>query len=211
MTVYFRALLPPGDGPSPQLPRGASDEHYVVAGRVQRPVVSLPRVVVRARNLDETLVQRQVVSYRVLPALLVLSVVGKVLEDVVVDTAQGELSLGAGAYCHHYQCVVGEWRFLELLFLVVQFGVFVVVSILYGRLCISAGTRGQGFFQLGGGGRGGVAGTALFRRRNDEIRSAADLLLSCVPRSGARGSAELNVRASEAMKVVVAHLRIRLG
>ena len=57
-------------------------------------------------------------SDRVLPALLVLPVVGKVLHDVVVDAAQRQLSLRAGADSHHYQCVVRvSWLLLLRLLL----------------------------------------------------------------------------------------------
>lgn len=64
----------------------------------------------------------------VLPALLVLPVVREVLHYVVVDAAQGELSLWAGANGHYYQCVVREWRLLVLssFLLVVSYTLFVV-------------------------------------------------------------------------------------
>lgn len=42
---------------------------HVVTVRVQRPVTALPRLLIVPRNFDETLVQTQIVSYRVLPAL----------------------------------------------------------------------------------------------------------------------------------------------
>ena len=43
----------------------------------------------------------EAVSDRVLPALLVLSVIREILSDVVADAAQCELSLGAGTDCHY--------------------------------------------------------------------------------------------------------------
>ena len=61
---------------SPPAQVAAVVEH-VVAVRVERPVAALARLLVVARHLDEALVQRQVVTDRVLPALLVLAVVRK--------------------------------------------------------------------------------------------------------------------------------------
>lgn len=50
---------------------------HVVAVRIERPVAAFARLLVISRHLDETLVQRQVVSDRVLPTLLVLAIVRK--------------------------------------------------------------------------------------------------------------------------------------
>lgn len=71
-------------GAPPQLARRAPDEH-IIRGRVQHPVVALPRVVVMSRYLHEAFVQAEVVPDGVLPALFVLLVVREVLHDVLVN------------------------------------------------------------------------------------------------------------------------------
>lgn len=62
-----------------QLPRRSSDND-VIAARVQHPVVSFAWIIVVSRNFHETFVQRQVVAYRVLPALSVVAIVWKILQ-----------------------------------------------------------------------------------------------------------------------------------
>ena len=94
-------LVPPRDGSSAKFSRGSADKHDIVAGWIERPVVALAGIVVRPGNLDEALIERKIMSNGVLPALLVLSVVGKVLHYVVVYSAQREFSLGARADRHH--------------------------------------------------------------------------------------------------------------
>lgn len=51
-------------------------------------------------------------SDRVLPALLVLAIEGKVTDDELVDAVQGETLTRAAADGHHYQRVVAVRRFL---------------------------------------------------------------------------------------------------
>ena len=59
-------------------------------------------VVVWSRHIDEAFVEGEVVSDCVLSAaLLVLSVVGEIMQNVVEDTARCELSLGAGTDSHY--------------------------------------------------------------------------------------------------------------
>ena len=103
---------------SAQFASGPADED-VVAGRVQHPVVTFARVVVVARHLDETLVERQVVADRVLPSLFVVPVVREVLHDELVDAVECQALLGAAPNGHHDEGVVGEGRLLVLLALLV--------------------------------------------------------------------------------------------
>ena len=103
---------------SAQFASGPADED-VVAGRVQHPVVTFARVVVVARHLDETLVERQVVADRVLPSLFVVPVVREVLHDELVDAVECQALLGAAPDGHHDEGVVGEGRLLVLLALLV--------------------------------------------------------------------------------------------
>jgi len=62
-------------------------EHVARVG-VQRPVAALARAVSGPRDFDEAVVERQTVSDRVLPALLVLPVVRKQVHDELVDLVQ---------------------------------------------------------------------------------------------------------------------------
>ncbi len=60
----------------------------------QRPVVALSLLAPLAGDLDETFVEAEVVSDRVLPAFgLQLPVVGKVFADIVIDLAELQLAL----------------------------------------------------------------------------------------------------------------------
>lgn len=106
-------LGPGGGGPPPELPGGPADEDVVTAG-VQHPVVPLPWVVVVPRHLNEALIEAEVVSDGVLPALLVLPVVREVFHDELVDAVQGEPFLRALPNRHHDQCVVTKRRFFVL-------------------------------------------------------------------------------------------------
>ena len=79
----------------------------------QRPVVSLAgRVCLVARDLHETLVEREVVTNRVLPAASVVAVEGKVVHDIVVDLVQCQLLLRRALDGHGDERDVGEWRSL---------------------------------------------------------------------------------------------------
>lgn len=106
--------LPPGGGGAPaELPGGPADEDVVTA-RVQHPVVALARVVVVPGHLDEALIEAEVVSDGVLPALLVLPVVREVLHDELVDAVERQPLLWALPDGHHDQRVVAERRFVVL-------------------------------------------------------------------------------------------------
>lgn len=124
-----------GDGSPAQFACGATDEHDVVAGGVQGPIVALAWVIVRPWNLHKTLVEGEIVPNGVLPPLLVLPIVWEVLHDVVIDPTQCELSLLAGPDSHHNQGIVGEWRFLVLGLLVPRLGIF---AFLFAVVCHGA-------------------------------------------------------------------------
>lgn len=111
-------LGPRRGGAAPQLAGRAADEH-VVARRVEHPVVALARVVVVARYLHEALVEGQVVADGVLPALLVLAVVGEVLHDELIDAIERQALLGTLPDGHHDERVVAERRLLVLAVLLV--------------------------------------------------------------------------------------------
>jgi len=61
---------------SPPAQVAAVVEH-VVAIWIQHPVAAFARLLVVTRHFDEAFVQRQIMAYRVLPALLVFSIVRK--------------------------------------------------------------------------------------------------------------------------------------
>ena len=66
---------------------------HLFARLIQGPVVALA-VTPFLGHLDEALVEREVVADGVLPAFLVLGVVGELVHDELVDPAQGELLVG---------------------------------------------------------------------------------------------------------------------
>lgn len=83
-------------------------------------------------HFDEALVQREIVSYRVLPALFVLTVVWEVGHDVLVDAVERQPLLRRLANSHHDQSVVRERRlFVPLLRVVREFGHFGGVPFLF--------------------------------------------------------------------------------
>lgn len=133
------------------------------------------------RNFHEALVETEVMADGVLPALLVLLVVGEVLHYVLVDTVEGQSLLGAASDRHHDQCVVGVSWF---------FGFF-LVDLRRGARRWGLGARDV---ELGVGGRGGagrgfgqeVADGEAVRRRHGATSRAAGATL---PPGRARGHA----------------------
>lgn len=60
---------------------------------MEGPVRSLSWAVRTTRDFDETVVEAQIVSERVLPTLSVLPVVGEAVHDELVDVREGKHSL----------------------------------------------------------------------------------------------------------------------
>lgn len=87
------------------------------------------------RNLDEALVQGKIVPDGVLPALLVVLVVGKVAHDILVDSVESEPLLGTLTNGHHNEGIVAVRRLLGLLL------VLLALQIL-GFLFLEVGTAG---------------------------------------------------------------------
>ena len=58
---------------------------HVLALRVERPVISLALSSALSRHFDEALVERQVVTNRILPPFLVLLVKREFVDDELVD------------------------------------------------------------------------------------------------------------------------------
>lgn len=109
--------VPPGPPP----PEVAPLEHVGGGDGVQGPVAALAAPLAPLpRHLDEEVVEREVVPDRVLPPLLVLSVIREPFQDVPVDAAQCQPSLGGRRYSHGDEGDVGVRGLLEpgvLLFL----------------------------------------------------------------------------------------------
>lgn len=63
-----------------------------------------------SRYFDKTLVQGEVVSDRVLPALFVISVVRESLHDELIDLTQCQSLVGTVPYRHSNQCIVTKRR-----------------------------------------------------------------------------------------------------
>lgn len=91
--------------PAAELAGGAADVH-VAAVRVDHPIVALAGVVEAPRDLDETLIQRQVVPDAVLPRGRVHPVERELVHNVLVNAAEREPLLRALRNGHHDQSVV---------------------------------------------------------------------------------------------------------
>lgn len=72
-------------------PKEAAVVEHVLRRRVQRPVVTLSRISRLPRDLNETVVEREVVPDGVLPSGELVSVVGELVADEVTDAAQRQL------------------------------------------------------------------------------------------------------------------------
>ena len=70
-------------------------------------------------HLDEALVERQIVADGILPSLFVVTIVREILHDELVDAVECETLFSAATDGHHDERVVGEWRFLVLLALLI--------------------------------------------------------------------------------------------
>ena len=77
--------------------------------------------------LEEAVVERQVVAYRVLPALAILVVVGEALHDELVDAVEGYAVVRRVLDGHRDQGDVAVGRLLRVVVLLVQVLVVVVV------------------------------------------------------------------------------------
>lgn len=68
------------------------------------------------RYLEKTLVQREVVTNRVLPSLFIFSIIWKMLHYVLIDAVKSKSLFGTVSNCHHDKGVVTEgWLFVFLL------------------------------------------------------------------------------------------------
>lgn len=163
----------------PQLASGATDED-VVRRRVQHPVVPFPGIVIVTRDFHETLIQTQIVSNRVLPALLVLLVVGEVLHDVLIDAVEREPSLGTAAYGHHDERIVAVGRFFIFLFI--------------GGGAAWRRRLRTGDIQLRVGGRGGPRRRLRQKVSDGEARRTHSCAASRAARSGLSGATAAGLR-----------------
>ena len=92
-------------------PEVASVLEHVTGVRMQRPVAAFTRSVRSSRHFDETVVERETVSDRVLPALLVLSVKREQIHDELVDLTEGAHFVGRLLDGHGDEGDVGVGRF----------------------------------------------------------------------------------------------------
>lgn len=124
-TARTRPPVPPADGerghdrPVPQhvvrrgplvpLPpaKEAPVVEHVLGQRVQRPVIALARVTRFPRYLDEAVIQRQVVSDRVLPCGELVVIIGESGHDELAYPAQRQLLLGRLEDSHGDEGYVG--------------------------------------------------------------------------------------------------------
>lgn len=87
---------------------------HVVTLRIEGPVGPFSRLLVVACLFDEAVVEREIVPYAVLPALLVFPIEGKLVHDVLVDAVQGDLLLRRCLDCHRDEGDIRVRRFDHL-------------------------------------------------------------------------------------------------
>ncbi len=83
-----------------------------------------------SRNFHEALIETQIVSNGILPSLLIVSIVRKVLHDVLIDSVKGESFLGTLTNGHHDEGVIGIRRFFVLALLSLVLGRAVTLGLL---------------------------------------------------------------------------------
>ena len=83
---------------------------HLLALWVNGPVMTFTGVTWGPRDLFEAIVQRQIVTYRVLPACFTLLVEGEVLCNESINAAQRQLPEGRGLDCHGDERWVGIGR-----------------------------------------------------------------------------------------------------
>ncbi len=88
-------------------PQVAAVLKHVARLGMQRPVAALARSLRTSRHLDKAVVEAQRVSDRVLPALLILAVVGKQVHDELVDLAERAHAVAVVLYGHGDEADVG--------------------------------------------------------------------------------------------------------
>lgn len=104
-------------------------EHFG-AGRVEFPEISFPGGSVLPRHLDEAIVQTEVMSDGILPRWPALSVIRKLLDDVVADFSQSEHFVRGLRDGHGYEGNVGVRRFDVVLIALRDGSSLLAVSIL---------------------------------------------------------------------------------
>lgn len=96
---------------SPPPPPIVAVFEHVSATVGQCPIISFPGISFSSWNFAEAVVERQVVTNRVLPTLLVLSVVGKIVHDELIDAIQSNLPFRCLSNSHSDECNVWIGRF----------------------------------------------------------------------------------------------------
>lgn len=113
-TLFFlfeRVLLFEPSSP----PQEAPVFEHVVRVRVQGPVAAFTGFFIITGHFDKTLVQRQIVSYTILPALLVVSVKRKPFHNKLVNPIQGHLLVRRVLDSHGNERDVTIWWFDHIL------------------------------------------------------------------------------------------------
>ena len=70
---------------------------------MQRPIASFTRFIRTPWNLQKAIIKTQTVSYRILPSLLILSVIWKQIHDPLIDFGQCHHFIGILLNCHRNQ------------------------------------------------------------------------------------------------------------
>ena len=85
---------------------------HVSTGRMESPIRSFARSVRSSRNLDEAVIEREIMSQRILPSLSIFSIVRKAIHDELVNVTESQHLLSWRLDCHECQGDIGIWRFL---------------------------------------------------------------------------------------------------
>lgn len=99
-------------------PQVRSVVEHAVRIWVQCPVTALARLFIITRHFHKALVQTEIVTNGILPALLVVAIIRELFHNVLIDSIKRHLFVGWLLYGHRDQSNVRVWRFDDLLVLV---------------------------------------------------------------------------------------------
>ena len=85
---------------------------HVLTGRVHRPIVTFSRPTQSLRQFDKTLIQRQIMAHRILPALVRSAEEGEILLEKLVNFVEGHFPGRCVLNGHDDERDVGEGRLL---------------------------------------------------------------------------------------------------
>jgi hypothetical protein len=91
---------------SPSSPQIGSVIKHVIGIWIQCPVATLARLLIIPRDFHEAFIEAKVMSYTILPALFVLSIVWKAFHDELIDSIECTTFVWCILNGHCYECNV---------------------------------------------------------------------------------------------------------